>query len=108
MREEFHGALRRAELMTNDKSNSVKLAFTKNNLTITANTADVGEARESIAINYKGKDITIAFNPEFTMAPLRNLSADEITLHLIDDISPGVIRTGTNFLYVLMPMRVNS
>jgi DNA polymerase-3 subunit beta len=42
------------------------------------------------------------------MAPLRNLSADEIHLHLIDEISPGVIRSGTNFLYVLMPMRVNA
>jgi DNA polymerase-3 subunit beta len=42
------------------------------------------------------------------MAPLRNLSADEVTLHLIDEISPGVIRTGEHFLYVLMPMRVNS
>ena len=42
------------------------------------------------------------------MAPLRNLSADEIYLHLIDEISPGVIRSGTGFLYVIMPMRVNA
>ncbi|MCE9520160.1 MAG: DNA polymerase III subunit beta, partial [Verrucomicrobia bacterium] len=50
----------------------------------------------------------IAFNPEFLMAPLRNLPADEVHLHLIDDISPGILRSGANFLYVLMPMRVNS
>ena len=58
--------------------------------------------------NYKQIKITIAFNPEFAMAPLRNLSADEVHLHLIDEISPGVLRSGTNFLYVLMPMRVNA
>ena len=64
VREEFLHALKRAEIMTSDKSNSVKLTFGKNNLAITANSPEVGEARESIAINYKGKDMAIAFNPE--------------------------------------------
>jgi DNA polymerase III sliding clamp (beta) subunit (PCNA family) len=45
VREELLQALRRAEIMTSDKSNSVKLAFTKNNLAITANTPEVGEAQ---------------------------------------------------------------
>jgi len=107
-REVFQRAIGRVSLLASDKSNSVKFQFTLGQVEIIASSPDIGEARETIPINYKGKDITIAFNPEFTMAPLRNLSADEITLHLIDDISPGVIRTGTNFLYVLMPMRVNS
>ncbi|MFA6543142.1 MAG: DNA polymerase III subunit beta [Limisphaerales bacterium] len=106
MREEFLGALRRAELMTNDKSNSVKLAFTKNNLTITANTADVGEARESIAINYKGKDISIAFNPGYLMDPLKVVETDEIFLELSDELSPGSVKVNTPFHYVLMPMRM--
>src|SRR5581483_6279183 len=56
VREEFLHALRRAEIMTTDKSNSVKLNLGKNNLAITANSPEVGEARESIAINYKGKE----------------------------------------------------
>jgi DNA polymerase-3 subunit beta len=107
-RETFQRAIGRVSLLASDKSNSVKFQFTEGQVEIIASSPDIGEARETIAINYKGKDITIAFNPEFTMAPLRNLSADEITLHLIDDISPGVIRSGNNFLYVLMPMRVNS
>jgi DNA polymerase-3 subunit beta len=75
---------------------------------VEANAPDVGEAHEEMPLTYKGAEITIAFNPEFLMAPLRNLLSDEIHLHLIDEISPGVIRSGSNFLYVLMPMRVNS
>src|SRR5215468_4575538 len=51
-REEFLHALRRAEIMTSEKSNSVKLTFTKNNLVITANSPEVGEAKETLAINY--------------------------------------------------------
>jgi len=106
-REEFLSALRRAELMTNDKSNSVKLAFTKNNLTITANTADVGEARESLAINYKGKDLSVAFNPGYLMDPLKVIDNDEIFLELSDELSPGSVKINGPFHYVLMPMRMS-
>ena len=107
-REPLLRTLARVSLLLNDKSNSVKLHFSKDNVEVVANSPDVGEARENVAVNYKGADMTIAFNPEFLMAPLRNLVSDEVYLHLIDEISPGVVRSGSNFLYVLMPMRVNS
>lgn len=107
VREELLQALRRAEIMTSEKSNSVKLNFSKNKLEITANTPDVGEARESIAVNYKGNDIAIAFNPIYMMDPLKNLDNDEVYLELIDELSPGLIKINGPFLYVLMPMRMS-
>ena len=106
-REEFLHALKRAEIMTSEKSNSVKLAFTKNNLAITANSPEVGEARESLAINYKGKDMAIAFNPKYMIDPLNELSEDEVFLELIDELSPGVLKINGPFLYVVMPMRLS-
>jgi DNA polymerase-3 subunit beta len=106
-REEFLHALRRAELMTSEKQNSVKLCFSKNNLAITANSPDVGEARESMAINYKGKEITVAFNPGYVIEPLNALTTDEIYFELIDELSPGVIKINGPFLYVVMPMRLS-
>jgi DNA polymerase-3 subunit beta len=106
-REEFLQALRRAEIMTSEKSNSVKLSFTKNNLTITANTPEVGEARESMAVNYKGKDLAVAFNPGYLMDPLKALENDEIFFELTDELSPGVIKVNGPFLYVIMPMRMS-
>jgi len=106
-REEFMHALRRAEIMTSDKQNSVKLAFTKNNLAITANSPDVGEARETMAINYKGKDLAIAFNPAYVIDPLGALENDEVFLELIDELSPGVLKINGPFLYVVMPMRLS-
>lgn len=107
VREELLQALRRAEIMTSEKSNSVKLSFTKNKLEISANTPDIGEARESIAVNYKGNDLAIAFNPVYMMDPLRALDNDEVYLELIDELSPGVIKINGPFLYVLMPMRMS-
>lgn len=106
-REEFLHALRRAEFMTSEKSNSVKLSFTNNLLAITANTPEVGEGRETITINYKGKDIAIAFNPNYLMDPLKALENDEIFLELNDELSPGVVKINGPFLYVLMPMRMS-
>ena len=106
-REEFMHALRRVEIMTSDKQNSVKFALSKNCLAITANSPDVGEAQETMAINYKGKEMAIAFNPGYLIDPLNNLSNDEVFLELIDELSPGVLKINGPFLYVVMPMRLS-
>ena len=107
VREELQQALRRAEIMTSEKANSVKLAFGKNNLTITANSPEVGEARETIAINYKGKELAIAFNPRYLIDPLGALTEEEVFIELIDELSPGVLKINGPFLYVVMPMRLS-
>ena len=106
-RELLLNAVRRVSLLSSEKSNSVKLIFTKNNLEIAANTPEIGEAHESLAISFKGKDFSVAFNPIFLQDPLRALTEDEIHLEVSDEMSPGVIKIGTPFLYVLMPMRIS-
>jgi len=106
-RESFLNTVHRVSLLSSEKSNSVKLVFSKNNIDIIANTPEVGEARESLPVTYKGREFSIAFNPEFLMAPLRNLPTDEVFLDLIDEMSPGVIKVQSPFLYVLMPMRIS-
>jgi DNA polymerase-3 subunit beta len=107
VREEFLQALRRAEIMTSEKANSVKLTFGKNNLAITANSPEVGEARESLAVNYKGKEMAIAFNPRYLIDALSALTEDEVFFELIDELSPGVLKINGPFLYVVMPMRLS-
>ena len=106
-REELVHAVRRAEIMTSDKSNAVRFSFTENNLAITANSPEVGEAKESIAIEYKEAPLAIAFNPAYLIEPLNALTNDEVFLELIDELSPGIIKINGPFLYVVMPMRLN-
>ena len=106
-REELLHALRRAEFMTSDKATSVKLTFTRNNLAITANSPDVGEGRESLAVAYSGADHAIAFNPRYLIEPLTALTEyEEVFLELTDELSPGVLKVNGPFLYVVMPMRL--
>jgi DNA polymerase-3 subunit beta len=106
-RESLLVALRRVSLLTTDKSNATKLTFGDNKLVLSSNTPDVGEARESLPIKYSGKEISVAFNPDYMMDPLKNLTCDEVYAELTDELSPGVIKCDIPFLYVLMPMRVS-
>lgn len=105
-RESLLNAVKRVSLVTNEQSNSVKLLFRENNVEIVTSTPDVGEAREQVPVKYAGPEMSIAYNPEFLMAPLRVLASDEVYLELIDELSPGVMKADGAFLYVIMPMRM--
>jgi DNA polymerase-3 subunit beta len=107
-REALLDTVRRVSLLSSDKSSSVKLFFADNKVDISATSPDIGEAREEMLVKYEAKPIQVAFNPEFMMAPLRNLETETVYLDLIDEMSPGVIRIDGSFLYVLMPMRVTA
>lgn len=106
-REALLTALRRAALVVADKASATKLTFADNNLVVSTNTPDIGESRETIPVKYSGAEITVAFNPDYMMDPLKNLSNDEVAIELTDSLSPAVLKCDIPFLYVLMPMRVD-
>jgi DNA polymerase-3 subunit beta len=106
-REALLTALRRSAILTVDKTSGTKLTFADNKVTVVTSNAEIGESRETVPVKYNGKPITVAFNADYMMDPLRNLSSDEIYIELTDELSPGVIKADIPFLYVLMPMRLN-
>lgn len=106
-REELLRAVRRVSVMATDKSNAVRLTFSANQLTITITSQEVGEGRETIPVKYAGKEISIVFNPEFVMDPLKNMDDDEVYFEMIDGHSPALLKCSVPFLYVLMPLRLN-
>ncbi len=106
-REMLQSAIRRVSLMLDDQAASVKIQITENRMELITSSPEVGESHESVPVKYAGKDITIAFNPGFLLAPLKHLDSDEIYLELSDELSPGVIKTNVPFLYVIMPIRVS-
>ena len=58
-------------------------------------------------VNQMNQKRTLASISERPEMKSRNLDTDEVYLDLIDEVSPGVVRINTPFLYVLMPMRVS-
>lgn len=107
-RELLAQTVKRISLLSSDRGQSIRLRFADNELTVSSSAPEVGEAREQIAVPFEGEAIQIAFNPDFVLAPLAKLESDEVSIELIDEMSPGVIKVSAeNFLYVIMPMRVS-
>ena len=106
-REELLRAVRRVSVMTTDKSNAIRLTFSANQLIINITSQEVGEGRETIPVKYAGKEISIVFNPEYVMDPLKNMDDDEVYFELSDGHSPALLKCSVPFLYVLMPLRLN-
>jgi len=112
-REELMTLLRQITLFTSAESCSVRFTLTPGELTLSANTKDVGEGKVSMPANYQGQKLEIAFNPNYFLDILRHSKEETIMLALTDSYNPGLVTEGsmkpelaTTPLFVLMPMRL--
>lgn len=103
----FIDALRRAQLMSSE-TRGVKVAATKDGITITSDNPDLGEVREELDADYNGEPIAIGFNPKYVVELLSQMSSDQVTLALSGELDPGLIRpvSSDEYLGVVMPMRI--
>ena len=106
--EQFLTSVKRVALLINDKTNYIKLNLKKDVMLLSIETPEVGQAQEEIEIDYKGEEITMAFNPNYIMDVLKNIGDDEIYFDFIDSENPGVIRQVNldNYLCVIMPIKI--
>src|SRR5215210_2388968 len=105
-REELLDVVRRTGIMAQRKS-PLRLRFEEGQLTISAQTQDVGEAHESLPVAYTADPLEIGFNAEFLRDGLESLEDDTVRLRLISPLRPGLIQgAGDDFLYLIMPIRL--
>ena len=106
-REPLLEAIRRVKILAKDAT-PVKLQMGGDTLRLTAITQDVGNASEELDAQYKGTDLTVAFNPDYLMAGVEACQGDSVTLSTLDALKPAVVRgVGIeDYLYLLMPVRV--
>jgi len=104
---ELLGVVRRVSLMA-QKNAPLRLAFRDGELTVSAQTPDVGEASEPLPAPFTGEQFEIGFNPEFLRDGLESVPSEEATLKLISPLRPGLIEAadGSGFLYLIMPIRL--
>ncbi len=107
--EEFLTVARRIALMA-QKNAPLRLGFTDGELTLSAQTPDVGEAKDTLPVPFAGEPLEIGFNPEFLVAGLESTTSDDVILKLINPLRPGLIvaADGSGFLYLIMPIRLNA
>src|SRR5919202_722047 len=105
-RGELLDAVRRVAVMA-QRNSPLRLRFAEGELTLLAQTQDVGEARESLPVPFSGEAMEIGFNADFLREGIESVPADEIQLRLISPLRPGLIRAeGDDFWYLIMPIRI--
>ncbi len=87
----------------------LRLAFSTGELTVRAETPDVGDASESMPAPYEGEPLEIAFNPQFLVEGVEVIDTEELTVNLSSPLRPGLLRpAGSEELsYLVMPIRLN-
>ena len=71
---------------------------------LSSRTPEAGEAQVTCPISFQGEDMEIAFNPMFMTDALRVVDADEVSFEMTASNKPAVIKSGSDFLYVIMPV----
>jgi DNA polymerase-3 subunit beta len=105
-REEFLEVVRRTSVMA-QRNSPIRLRFAEGEVTVSAQTQDVGEAREALPVSFSGEELEIGFNPEFLRDGIESVDSDEVQLRLISSLRPGLIRADDeNFSYLIMPIRL--
>jgi len=106
-------ALKRVSVFANQASNLVKLAFTANQIHISAQDIDFSiSAEETISCQFEGDPIKIGFKSSFLIEILGNINATDIVLELSDASRAGLIlpfenESNEEILMLLMPMLLN-
>jgi len=98
-------AVRRAALLTNEESKGVRMTFGPGELVITSRAPELGEAEVRLPLpDYQGEPLQIGFNPSFITDALNVVEDDRVHLELKAANTPGMIKSGNDFVYVLMPV----
>jgi DNA polymerase-3 subunit beta len=106
-------AIRRVSLLSSERSRAIKLTLSANRVDLAASSPDLGEARESLPVEYKGASVEIGFNAQYLLDFLGAAGTDEIILELKDHESQGLFKPApakegsvVEYRYVVMPMRL--
>jgi len=105
-RSELLEVVRRVSVMA-QRNSPLRLRFAEGELNISAQTQDVGEAKESLPAPFAGDPLEIGFNAEFLRDGIESVQSDEVQLKLISPLRPGLIQgEGDDYSYLIMPIRL--
>lgn len=109
-RDVLSSAVRRAALLTNEESRGVRMAFKKadKQVELSSRAPEMGEAEIRVDLaGYDGGDIDIGFNPQFITDALKVIPENQVIMELKSSSKPGLIKSGTDFVYVVMPVALS-
>ena len=109
-RDRLTNAVRRVALLSNERSRAVKFQIENGKVDVTSSSPDLGEAKETLPVEFTGSPLQICFNAQYVLDFLSAVSTDVVSLELKDEVSQAVMKPvgaeGYDYTYVIMPMRV--
>ena len=103
----FVSAVRRAALLTNEESKGVRMAFGPEGLVLSSRAPEMGEAEIKVELtDYAGDPTEIGFNPQYLLDALKVVDENQVQFDFKAPNKPGIVRTGPNFTYVVMPVNL--
>jgi DNA polymerase-3 subunit beta len=99
-------AVRRASLLASEETKGIKLSISDNSIMFSGRAPEAGAAEITMTIDYSGEPISVGFNPQFLTDALRVIQTPEFELDLGQPDRPGLIRSGSEFQHVLMPINL--
>jgi DNA polymerase-3 subunit beta len=109
-RDEIAATIKRVAILSDERSRTVKLALGNNSMELTASHSDLGEARETLEVDYDKEDLQVGFNYQYLLDFLTTADEPEVSFEFKDSESAAQLRTQPpgdyNYRYVVMPMRI--
>ncbi len=104
----FTQSLKFVSLFASPKTHNVRLALSDEGLELYASDPDKGEGRKTIPADYDGQPVKAGYNYRYLIDVLNVLESDQVSLEIIDTLSPTLVRDPNNddMLFVVMPMRL--
>jgi len=106
---EFNNAIKMASLFARESANNIKLKINgPDKIEVLATSSHIGDNISTVTGTVKGDPQEIAFNAKFILDCLAVINSEKITLDMLSNVSPGIIRgKEQNYLYVIMPLRID-
>jgi DNA polymerase-3 subunit beta len=109
-RDEITAAVKRVAILSDERSRTVKLVLGSGSMEITASHSDLGEAHETLEVDYDKEDLQVGFNYQYLLDFLTTADEPEVSFEFKDSESAAQLRTQPaseyNYRYVVMPMRI--
>jgi len=106
-RDEMLSAVERVAVMSDERTNLIKLHFEADTIQVSSNTPDVGKAQEEVAGHLDGQVLDIAVNVRYVLDVLQKLNSPEVRLEMTGPLKPLIFKgeTEDNYKYLLMPVQ---
>lgn len=107
-RDLLNAAVRRVSVLSSEKTKSIKMNISAQNMQLVSVTPEIGEAKEDIKIEYSDDSVELGFNSIYIMEVLEAIDTEDIIIEISDELSPALIRPKgeQEYVSVIMPMRV--